>query len=269
MNDQVCPNCHLPNAPEMSFCTNCGGTLPASGNNSGNFSGEPAPTMFAAAPPVLPLIQSAPSFSAPPKNSNTSKILLAAAGGGLLLIIAVGVIGATIFYFAVYKKPAKANTEVYTSNSNIKTRSDNTSNSSSKDSAPTIDDFVRSQVGDYKLTNTVPGNPAADGFPGAIEEKQYKYANAAGTFSIHYAIARYGSDTEAQQDLREAIDKYKKTGIKTSEIGTASDNDGKVVGISADMFAKNGLVSRFWTKNEFFIRILGEKKDVESFFAAH
>lgn len=269
MNYKICPECNLQNAPEMSFCSNCGANLSA----VSNFSSEPAPTVFSAAPPFTspnapapvfstPQNFSAPqNFTAPPKKSNTGKILIGVGAGALLLLLAVGAVGAAIFYFAYSKESKKTDVEIYVPNKNanvapvVKTR--------------TIDDFVRSQVGDYKVTNTIPGNPTADGFPGAIEEKQYKYASGGGTFAIHYTIARYASPTEAQQALRDSIDKYKKLGIKTSEIGTASDNDGTVVGISSDMTAKNGLMSRFWTKNEFYIRILGATKDVESFFAAH
>jgi hypothetical protein len=143
------------------------------------------------------------------------------------------------------------------------------SNAAPNKAERTIDDFVRTQVGVYKVTNTLAGNPSKDGFLGAVEEKQYKYAGAGGSFAIHYTIARYKTDAEAQQALRDSIANFKKLGIKTTEIGTASDNDGKLIGISADMFTKTSLMSRFWTKNEFFIRILGEQKEVENFFAAH
>ncbi|HVE56480.1 MAG TPA: hypothetical protein VNB22_06595 [Pyrinomonadaceae bacterium] len=143
------------------------------------------------------------------------------------------------------------------------------SNAAPNKAERTIDDFVRTEVGIYKITNTISGNPSKDGFPGALEEKQYKYAGAGGSFAIHYTIARYKTDAEAQQALRDSIANFKKLGIKTSEIVTANDNDGKLVGISADMFTKTSLMSRFWTKHEFFIRILGDQKEVENFFAAH
>jgi hypothetical protein len=257
MNYQICPKCNLQNAPGMSFCSSCRANL----SNVSNFSPEPAPTVFSGAASFTP--NPAQNFSAPPKKSNVGKILLAVAGGAFLLLIGVGVVGAAVFYFATKR-------EVYPQNVSQRPLYDNNSNvAPTTNKTRTIDDFVRSQVGDYKITDTLSGNPSADGFSGAIEEKQYKYANIGGKFAIHYTIARYASPTEAQQALRDSIDKYKKLGIKTSEIGTASDNDGTVVGILADMTAKNGLMSRFWTKNEFYIRILGGQKDVDSFFAAH
>src|SRR6185369_1132 len=130
------------------------------------------------------------------------------AGGGLLLLVGVCVVGAAIFYFAVYKNSAKTETSVSVSNSYSKPPSDKTSTVTPNSTTRTIDDFVRSQVGDYKVTNTIPGTPSTDGFPGAIEEKQYKYANSRGTFSIHYTIARYPTTAQAQQALRDSIGKY-------------------------------------------------------------
>jgi hypothetical protein len=262
MSSQICSKCSLQNSSAMTFCTDCGTSLPA----MSTFSPQPAPTVFVSAVPTSPHNPAAANFSTPPKKSNAAKILLAVAGGGFLLLLAVGMVGAGVLYFAVYEDSSE--TRIYVANSNSKPLANKNSNAASRNKARTIEDFVRSEVGNYKVTNTLSGNPSADGFAGAVEEKQYKYADG-GTFAIHYTIARYATPADAQQALRDSIANYKKLGIKTTDITDANDNDGQLVGISADMFAKSGLMSRFWTKDEFFIRILGDRKNVDSFFAAH
>ncbi|HEY0458594.1 MAG TPA: hypothetical protein VGC97_05530 [Pyrinomonadaceae bacterium] len=268
MSSQICPKCSLQSSSAMTFCTDCGTSLPA----MSTFSPQPAPTVFVSAVPTSPHNPAPPNFSTPrnfsaPKKSNAAKILLAVAGGGFLLLLAVGMVGAGVLYFAVYEDSSE--TRIYVANSNSKPLADKNSNVAPRNEARTIDDFARSEVGGYKVTNTLSGNPSADGFAGAVEEKQYKYADGGGIFAIHYTIARYTTPADAQQALRDSIANYKKLGIKTTDISDANDNDGQLVGISADMFAKSGLMSRLWTKDEFFIRILGDRKNVDSFFAAH
>src|SRR5438045_1276162 len=134
MNYQFCPKCNFQNAPGMSFCSNCGASLP----NVSNFSPEPAPTVFSPAQSFTPPTPAAPNFSAPPKNSNVGKILLAVAGVTLLLLIGVGVVGAAVFYFATKR-------EVYPQNVSQRPLYDNNSNVAPISKTRTIDDFVRSQ----------------------------------------------------------------------------------------------------------------------------
>lgn len=289
MSNKQCPNCRYQNAPDMSFCSNCGENLFASsGGSPTNFSDAPAPTMMSGAiinpstPPFNPVFSVPPSI-APPRKSNASKILLLAAGGGILLVLAAGIAGVMIYLNYSKDEPEKAvvNTSETKENFNAVNRRSlvsnaNSSNVSTTDRSKstaggtqTLDAFERSKIGDYNLTNTITGDAEKDGFPGAIEEKQYKYANAAGTFAIHFTAARYATPAQAQQALRNLMSEYKSKEIKTTEINDVSENDGTVDGIMANLIAKNGLLSRFWTKNEFLVRTLGEKKDVESFFKAY
>ncbi|MGI8467906.1 MAG: hypothetical protein ACR2N3_05585 [Pyrinomonadaceae bacterium] len=289
MNNQQCPNCRYQNAPGMSFCAECGENLFVSGIGSPtNFSGESAPTVFSGAsasnaPPKFEPVFSVPPQMSPQKNSNAFKILLLAAGGGVLLVLAAGIAGVMIYlnYSKGETDKSAVNTAVNQENSNAANRrtlvsgtnsanvSTNNTSKSTSGSAQTLDDFERSKIGGYSLTSTTMGNPASDGFSGAIEEKQYKYANGGGTFAIHFTAARYASAAQAQQALRNSMDEFKSKGLKTTEIVPVAENDGTIDGIHADLIAKNGLLARCWTKNEFLVRALGEKKDVDSFFTAY
>ncbi len=130
----------------------------------------------------------------------------------------------------------------------------------------TIKQFAQLQVGEYRVASEVEGSPEKDGFPLAVETRQYKY-NAGDTLAIHYTVARYSSAAEAQNMLRTILDRYRQMKLNITPVAILRDKDRKITGISADMSGK--MFVRFWTKDEFVIRAMGVKEDVEAFFTVH
>lgn len=130
----------------------------------------------------------------------------------------------------------------------------------------TIKQFVRQEIGNYKVASEAESDPIKAGFPIALEVRQYKY-NVEDTLAIHYTVARYSSAAEAQTALREILNRYKEMNLSIGQILFIRDKDRRKTGIYADMEGK--MFVRFWTKDEFIIRTMGVKEDVEEFYTSH
>ncbi len=287
MNNKICANCNQSNAPEMSFCINCGAEF------SHISMDEPPPTVmggsFGAFPQggqnfqqpnfqqqnyQQPNFQQ-PNFQTPPAESggNMTKILVGIGGVliGLIFLAAGGV-----QLFKVFRGSSSSTSQnFYPNNVNVSNtnsvKSSNTniaksSNTNIASSSRTIADMTQQNVGDWTLRDTITGDPEKDGFSGASEEKQFKYYNSSGAM-VHLTLAEYPSAYEAQKGLRTSIQKFKTLKLKVSEEGAAQDNNGNEIGITQTMASANGKIyARYWTNKNFLFRALGTETDAENFF---
>lgn len=102
----------------------------------------------------------------------------------------------------------------------------------------TIKQFAQLQVGEYRVASEVEGSPEKDGFPLAVETRQYKY-NAGDTLAIHYTVARYSSPAEAQNMLRTILDRYRQMKLNITPVANMRDKDRKITGISRGHVGEN------------------------------
>ena len=294
-----CANCNQSNAPEMSFCLNCGAELSQISADDmpatvlgGNFDAFPPTQNFGQPNNQQPNFQSnqqqnfqqpnfqpnfqPPNFqSVPESGGNTNKILLGV--GGLIIGLIMLVSGGVALYKVFGSSSSSTSQTLYPNNantSNTNTSNTNTLNtntakntsSPSSSSSRTIASLTQQTVGDWTLRDTITGDAEKDGFSGASEEKQFKYYNSSGAM-VHLTIAEYRYEYDAQKSLRTSMQKFKTLKLKVGEEEPASDNDQNEIGITQTMASANGKIfTRYWTNKNFLFRALGTETDVENFF---
>lgn len=146
-------------------------------------------------------------------------------------------------------------------------RSSNT-NSLDGDSNPTgkaMDRFPLS-VGTFSRVKADSADPKKEGFGNALELVTGEYSG--GNQKISFAVAKYDNAAEAQKMLKDQLADLKKQNAKVSEVGTATNNSGQEIGISAEAEGKGNLVV-LWTNKTFLQVAYGPKKATEDFFTAY
>lgn len=301
MNNKICANCNQSNAPEMSFCLNCGAELAHISPD------EPPPTVMGGSFPTIPPAgQTSPNFQPPqfqqpnfqqpsfqpnfqipqfqnaPAESggNMTKILVGIGGAliGLFMLVAGGlqlykVSGGsaspspTPYLLTETNTGNKSDTgSVNKSKSNNMNSSNPTQNNSSSSSFYKLADVIQPNVGDWTLRDTITGDPEKDGFSGASEEKQLKYYDSSNAM-VHLTIAQFPTAYDAQKSLRTSMQKFKTLKLSVSEETAAGDNDGNEIGIVQTMASANGKIfTCYWTNKNILMRALGTETDVEKFF---
>ncbi len=296
MNTKNCQQCNQSNPSDMKFCLNCGTEiLQADDLPATVFGGFPTNPQAAQ---TQPNFQPQPNFQQPnfqPQQTNFQQPnfqqpnfqTAPAESGGNMTKIFVGIGGALIGLiflasggvqlYKAFNGSSSTSQNFYPNNVNVSnsgnksnTSSVNTSNAakntnSSSSSSQTIADFTQENVGDWTLRDTITGNPEKDGFPGATEEKQFKYYNASGAM-LHLTVAQYSTAYDAQKSLRTSMQKFKTLKLNVSEEVAAGDNDGNEIGIMQTMASANGKIfTCYWTNKNFLFRALGTENDVENF----
>lgn len=301
MNNTICANCNHTNAPEMSFCGNCGAVL------SPISAGDPPPTVMAGnfgafspseqnfqtpnyqpanyqtpnyqqqdyqsqnyqQPNFQPNFQSANFQTAPATGGQTKKILLGV--GGLLIGLVMLASGGLKLYRAFGGSSGGSTPTVSPTAQNFYTNSANTSGGNRSNTTGitpsttpplrTIADFTQPRVGDWTLRDTITGNPEKDGFSGAREEKQLKYFNSSQAM-VHLTVADYPSDSAAKNALRASMQKFRDLNLRVGPEVVHGET-----GIMQIMASVDGKIfTRYWTNNNYLYRALGTSADVESFY---
>lgn len=281
MDHKICPQCGTANPESMSFCSNCGQSLRASGENQPRSAQEPPPTVFIGQTPQQQRFeQPKPAFSAPPPTKKGGKGWIFAVAGclGLLIVSVVG-LGILAFVFGTdmlgkksgdYPTPKPNTNAVLNSkqsdsdSTNSKTdltnsfKSDDNTDSSSTNLLVKILE-ARKTVGPFNQTYAK-SLVTKDYFPLANEAAQAEYSN--GSNNVYLTVGKFDSLDVAKRNFNDQIQGVKSGGGKITYQNTAADGT-----ISAIYNNKGYYFAEYCNTNNFCNRIHSDSQSaLKSFF---
>lgn len=244
MNNKICPKCGTANPFDMSFCTNCGQSLSASGSSGaaqGN-ADEPPPTVFINPTPtpvtnpiqpnIPPVIPSIPPQ--PPKKGGKGWLFALVGCLGLLILSGIG-LAAAIFLGMNSNLVTTADNSYTTStpsrntsnNENAENRNSDSTNvkrnsTDDSDSGAFLVSILeaRKQIGEFNQTSAE-SVETEKYFPEGTGAAQGSYTN--GSKVVFLTVGQFDSQADAKRNFNDQISGVKSNGGKVTYQNTASD----------------------------------------------